>query len=162
MFVRDVTRALEEANVPYCVVGGLAVNLHGIPRTTFDVDLVVPREAGPLRRCREALESLGLVCRLPLTLEALAEETDEALRARNLIAATFTDPSNPLHEVDVLVTPSIRGADLVARSVVRESAELSVRVVSLPDLVAMKRAAGRAQDLADLRHLERLLPRGSR
>lgn len=59
MFVRDVTRALEEANVPYCVVGGLAVNLHGIPRTTFDIDLVVPREAAPLRRCREALESLG-------------------------------------------------------------------------------------------------------
>jgi hypothetical protein len=86
----------------------------------------------------------------------------DVTRARNLIAATFTDPSNPLHEVDVLVTPSIRGADLVARSVVRESAELSVRVVSLPDLVAMKRAAGRAQDLADLRHLERLLPRGSR
>lgn len=160
MFVRDVTRALEEAGVPYCIVGGLAVNLHGIPRTTFDVDLVVPREADPLRRCREVLEGLGLACRLPVELETLASETDEALRARNLIAVTFTDPSNPLREVDVLVAPPVPGTDLVARSVVRESAELAVRVVSLPDLVALKRAAGRAQDLADLRHLERLLPRG--
>jgi hypothetical protein len=161
MFVRDVTRALEEANVPYCVVGGLAVNLHGIPRTTFDVDIVVPREGAALAACRVALESIGLVCRLPVTLEALASETDEALLARNLIAVTFTDPSNPLREVDVLVTPPIPGADLVARSVVRESTELAVRVVSLPDLVAMKRASGREQDLADLRHLERLLPRGA-
>jgi hypothetical protein len=143
------------------IVGGLAVNLYGIPRTTFDLDLVVPREAGPLAACREALEGLGLRARLPFALEDLADATDEALWARHLIAYTFTDPSLPLREVDVLVAPPIPGRELVERSVVRESAELSVRVVSLPDRVAMKRAAGRAQDLADLRHLERLLPRGS-
>jgi hypothetical protein len=160
VFVRDVTRALDEAAVPYCIVGGLAVNLYGIPRTTFDVDLVVPRERGPLAGCRQALEGLGLRCRLPLAIEDLCDETDEALLARHLIAVTFTDPSSPLREVDVLVAPPIPGSALVARSVLRESAELSVRVASLPDLVALKRAAGRAQDLADLRHLERLLPRG--
>ena len=160
MFVREVTRALDEAGVPYCIVGGLAVNLHGIPRTTFDVDVVVPREAGPLRACREALEGLGLRARLPVALESLAGESDELLRARNLVAYTFTDPTNPLREVDVLVASPISGRELVSRAIVRESAELAVRVACVADLVALKRAAGRAQDLADLRHLERLLPRG--
>ncbi len=107
MFVRDVTRALDEAGVPYCIVGGLAVNLHGIPRTTFDVDVAVPREAAPLRACREVLEGLGLRARLPAALESLEGESDEALRARNLVASTFTDPANPLRGVDVLVAPPI-------------------------------------------------------
>lgn len=140
-------------------MGGLAVNLHGIPRATYDVDLVVRREARQLLACREALEGIGLRCRLPLMLESLAAESDEALAARNLIAVTFTDPNDPLREVDVLVAPPVPADELIARSRVMESAELALRVVSLEDLVAMKRASGREQDLADLRHLERLLPR---
>lgn len=42
VFIRDLLRALADAEVPYCVVGGVAVNLHGVPRMTYDVDLVVP------------------------------------------------------------------------------------------------------------------------
>ena len=43
MFIRDVADALEERGVGYAVVGGGAVNLHGIPRTTYDLDIVVDR-----------------------------------------------------------------------------------------------------------------------
>lgn len=160
MFARDVARALDDHGVGYCVVGGLAVNLHGIPRATYDVDIVVERTEDQLGRCRRALESLGLRCRLPLSLESLASETDEALALRNLIAVTFTDPNDPLREVDVLVAPSVPASQLLARATIMESAELALRVVALADLVALKRAAGRKQDRADLAHLERLLPRG--
>jgi hypothetical protein len=159
MFAREVAEALDEHRVEYCVVGGLAVNLHGIPRATYDVDIVVQRAAAPLAACRAALEGIGLRCRLPLVLESLADETDESLRARNLIAVTFTDPNDPLREVDVLVAPPVPAVELLARSRLMESAELALRVVSLADLVALKRAADREQDRADLRHLERLLPR---
>jgi hypothetical protein len=160
VFVRDVAQALDAAGVAYCVVGGLAVNLHGIPRVTYDVDIVVRREHDALVRCRRALEGIGLRCRLPLAIESLAAETDEALAARNLIAVTFTDPGDPLREVDVLIAPPLPAERLIARARVMESSELVLRVVSLEDLVALKRAAGREQDLADLRHLERLLPGG--
>lgn len=123
------------------------------------MDIVVLRTADQLARCREALESIGLRCRLPLLLESLAGETDAALALRSLIAVTFTDPNDPLREVDVLVAPAVPAADLLARAKVLESAELALSVVSLEDLVALKRAAGRKQDRADLVHLERLLPR---
>lgn len=159
VFVRDVARALEDRGVRYAVVGGLAVNLHGIPRATYDVDIVVPLDAPSLQGCREALESLGLRCRLPLVLESLAGQPSGALAARNLIAVTFTDSNDPLREVDVLVAPPVNADDLVARSRRMEAPELAINVVCLEDLVAMKRAAGRPQDLADLAHLERLLPR---
>lgn len=138
------------------------MNLHGIPRMTFDIDVVVPKQRESFAACRGALEGLGLACRLPIRIEDLAAEPREALLARNLVAVTFTDPNAPLREVDVLVAPPMPADEIVARAVVRESAELSVRVASLEDLVAMKRAAARAQDLADLRHLERLLGKRGR
>ncbi len=160
MFIRDVADALEERGVGYAVVGGVAVNLHGIPRTTYDLDIVVDRTEPQLRACREALESLGLRCRLPLTLESLAGESDEELRARSLIAVTFTDPSDPLREVDVLVDVPIPARELVGRAQRLESKELELRVVCLDDLIRLKRAAARPQDLADVAHLERLASRG--
>ena len=153
MFVRDVAEALEARGVRYAVVGGVAVNLHGIPRLTYDLDIVVERDAFQLAQCRAALEALGLRCRLPLALESLASETVEALRV------TFTDPLDPLREVDVLVDTPIAVNELIERSRRLESKVVSLQVVSLADLVALKRAAARPQDLADLAHLERLLPR---
>ncbi len=163
VFVRALISRLNESEVPYCLVGGVAVALHGVPRMTYDVDIVVLTTEPALRRCREVLEGLGLVPRVPVVLESLAEAAvrDRHVREKNLVALTFTDPTHPLREVDVLVAPPIAAEDLVARSVVRDADGLEVRVVSFVDLIALKRAAGRSQDLADVAHLERLA-RGAR
>ncbi len=147
MFAREVATAFEERGIAYCIVGGLAVNLYGIPRATYDIDLVVARSEASLRGCREALESLGLRCRLPLVLESLATESDEALAARHLVAVTFTDPDDPLREVDVLVCLPIPATELLARARLVEGRRLALPVASLADLVALKRAAGRPQGL---------------
>lgn len=44
MIYLDIFRGLQEEGVRYLVVGGLAMNLHGIPRMTADVDLYVDLE----------------------------------------------------------------------------------------------------------------------
>jgi hypothetical protein len=158
VFIRDLLRALADAAVPYCVVGGVAVNLHGVPRMTYDVDLVVPTTVEALGAVDAVLVRLGLQCRLPINLVALA---DDALRGeyrdeRNLIAVTYTDPRDPLREVDILVSPPVAPIDLVVRAITLQLDDIPVRIVSLPDLIELKRSTGRAQDLADLTHLERL------
>ena len=51
MFIEELLTALDRAQVRYCLVGGVAVNLHGIPRMTYDVDLVASMT-------RESLEAL--------------------------------------------------------------------------------------------------------
>lgn len=161
VFIRDLARALDAASVQYAIVGGVAVNLHGVPRMTYDIDIAVSTDAANLRRCREALESLGLVCRLPVQLEALA---DQAIRRehedeRSLRALTFTDPSDPLREVDVIVAPSRDPDGVVSRAVVVSAGEFSVRVADVDDIITMKRLADRAQDRADIEHLLRLRKR---
>jgi hypothetical protein len=159
MFVRDLLLALSRSAIRYSIVGGVAVNLHGVPRLTYDVDIVVLPEAGDLAATEALLVGMGLRCRLPLSLPALA---DPSLRQhlrdeRNLLAVTFTDPADPLREVDVLVSPPVDAVQLLARAVEMNLDGAAIKVVSLADLVALKRASGRAQDMDDARYLERVL-----
>ena len=158
MFIRDLLQALADAAVPYCVVGGVAVNLHGVPRMTYDVDLVVPTTPAALQGAHDVLERLGLRCRLPIRLVDLADPAvrEEYRTERNLIAVTYTDPSDPLREVDILVSPPIAADELVARAITLKLDDLRVPIVSLPDLIALKKASDRDLDRADLEHLVRL------
>lgn len=159
MFVEDLVRALSRHGVDYALVGGVAVNLHGVPRMTYDIDLVVRTDEGSLRSAAAALGELGLRCRVPIELSSLADPAERARLAheRNLVAVTFTDPTDPLREVDILVAPSVDPDGIVTRSIVRNAGTFDVRVASVDDLLRMKRAAGRPQDLADVAHLERIL-----
>lgn len=163
VFIGELFAALEAAGLEYAVVGGVAVNIHGVPRMTYDVDIVVATTEPSLRTCREVLEGLGLRSRLPFALESIAAAATrrELEHDRNLVAVTFTDPSNPLREVDVLVAPSLDPDGIAARAVRRGSGAMTVRVASIEDLVRMKRLARRPQDLADVAHLERLAKVGA-
>ena len=156
MFIQALLDALATAGVRYCVVGGVAVNLHGVPRLTYDIDLMVEMTVDNLVACDAALTGLGLRIRLPIRL---VDSADHAIaqaweHERNLIAVTYTDPSNPLREVDILIAPSLSPDAVVARAVVVGN---GVRVASVADLIALKRRANRPQDLADIAHLERLV-----
>lgn len=158
MFIRELIAVLAAADVRYCIVGGVAVNLHGVPRMTYDIDIVPRLDPGNLATLARVLSELRLSCRLPVALDRFADPGFRRdMLARNLLAVTYTDSNDPLREVDVLVSPpSVEPDELVARATELRLGELPVHVVSLRDLIAMKRAAGRAQDLADAEHLERI------
>ena len=54
----DVLRALDAESVDYVLFGGQAVNLHGIPRFTEDIDLFVKPSAENVERLRRALKRI--------------------------------------------------------------------------------------------------------
>lgn len=155
MFIQRLVHALVAGDVAYCIVGGVAVNLHGVPRMTYDIDIMVTMSHDNLHRCDTALRGLGMLIRLPIQLSDAAdvEIAAEWEAARNLLAVTFTDPQNPLHEVDILVAPSLDPNGTVARAV---TVGAGLRIASLEDLLRLKRKANRNQDIADIEHLERL------
>ena len=158
MFFREALHALSDAEVRYCVVGGLAVALHGIPRMTYDLDIVVVPEAEELATVERIFRNMGLVPRQPVSLSEFADAAHRSRMRdeRNLLAVTFSDPRDPLREVDVLVTPPVDAHELVKRAVVLDLGGVPVRVVSLDDLIGMKRGTGRRQDDDDVLHLERI------
>lgn len=148
--------ALNRSGVRYVVVGGVATVLHGHARLTVDVDLVVDLAPEEAMKAMVALERLGLVPRIPVEARDFA---DPAVRARwiqdkHMKVFPLIDPSDPLRQVDVFVEPPMEFTTLWERADIVDLGSTTVRVACLDDLIAMKRAAGRRQDLADIEALE--------
>lgn len=151
-FLSRIGAALDAAGVRYALVGGYAVALHGAVRGTVDVDVILSWDQRTLRAAEKALHGLGLVSRLPITADEVFRFRDEYLRNRNLIAWNFYNPKDLTEQLDVVISTDLKGKKVLAI----ETADGPMRVLSRKDLIAMKRASGRPQDLADIAALEKL------
>jgi hypothetical protein len=74
----------------------------------------------------------------------------------------MVDPANPMRQVDLFVESPIDFEGLWSRAVTMEVGSVPARVASIPDLIELKRIAGRPQDAADIEALEAILRRKKR
>jgi hypothetical protein len=149
---------LEGANVRYLVVGGVAVVLHGYLRTTLDLDLVLQLDHDNLERALEAFSSLGFSPQAPVPLRSFADPQSRKtwFREKNMKVFSLWHPSHPGFAVDLFVQEPF-DFDMVYRRALRVPLEgVEATVVSRDDLMEMKRAAGRVQDLEDVAALSEL------
>lgn len=139
--LRDVFESLNEHEVRYLVIGGIAAVLHGVPRATFDLDLLIDANAENAQRLLDALTAAGLgTAALTTADEVLANEI-----------TVFKDRVR----IDVQrSTPGLEFAAGWSRRIEMRHAGQRFFVVSRHDLIASKRAAGRPVDLEDVRLLE--------
>jgi hypothetical protein len=138
-----LTSALEAAGVDYALCGGVALAIHGAPRATQDIDLLVRPES--LDRLRATAHGCGF------TLESLPMDFASGITVQRF---TKLIEGQPLMLDALLVGPAI---ERVWQD--RQTAEIeggSMRVVSREGLVTLKLAAGRPQDLADIQRLREL------
>ena len=136
----------------YAVGGGHAVALHGAVRGTVDINIVVAWSLDSLQRAEKALVALDFVSRLPVAAGEIYRFRDEYVANRNLVAWNFYNPLNPAEQVDIVITYDLTGKR--RHRVV--TADGPVHTLSREDLISMKRASGRPQDLEDAGALERL------
>lgn len=153
MFLYRVVQALDERKVPYAIVGGYAVALHGAVRGTVDLDLVLALKRSAFVAAEQAFLSLGLKARLPVDAGQVFDFRTEYMERRNLVAWSFCHPDNPLEIVDVILT---HDASQMKIDRIR-SGKVTLKVASIADLIAMKKAAGRPQDQEDVKALRKLL-----
>ncbi|HEV8639326.1 MAG TPA: hypothetical protein VG370_34390 [Chloroflexota bacterium] len=137
---------LLEHGVSFVVIGGVAGNLLGSPTVTHDLDVCYERSRANLEALAAALRGLraerrGVDAGLPVPLDARGLLLGDSF--------TFATDAGPL---DCLGTPSGTGgyADLARKAARFRLGELEFQVVSLDDLIRMKRAAGRAKDRIEL------------
>jgi len=138
--------------VRYALVGGYAVALHGVIRGTVDIDVAIALEAGQFLAVEQAMVSIGLQPRLPVTAEEVFKFREEYIRNRNLTAWSFVHPNNPLEVVDILITEDARKIKTVEKKVDRQR----IQVANIDDLIRMKKVSNRPQDIEDIKALEQL------
>jgi hypothetical protein len=150
MFINKVCEALQNAKIPYAVVGGYAVALHVVPRGTFDIDVVIQWNLNNLVNTEKILKKLGLVSRIPVDAQSVFNFRDEYISNRNLIAWNFYDPLNLSHQVDIIINYDLKGSS--TKTIKTQFG--SLKVLSKKDLIAMKKSSGRPQDVEDIKSLE--------
>ena len=153
MFIHDICSALDKGKVLYAIVGGYAVALHGAIRGTVDVDVAIQWSLKNLQNTENAFKQIGLVSLIPITAETLFHFREEYIQNRNLIAWNFYDPSNPLNQVDIIINYDLKSA---RHTKAIKTSLGTIRILSLNDLIKMKKASGRPQDLEDVKALNNL------
>jgi hypothetical protein len=146
---------LARHRVEYLIVGGVAVQVHGHRRTTKDLDIVPAPTPGNHERLAAALEELGARAIGVDPAQISVPATD----AEQLRLAAIVPPLVTTHgEIHILNDPTGAAAydDMRGRALTIDLDGIEVAVVGLDDLIRMKRASGRPEDLADIGFLATL------
>ncbi|RJP24284.1 MAG: hypothetical protein C4527_19095 [Candidatus Omnitrophota bacterium] len=139
--LKDVFKSFQNHDVKYVIIGGIAAILHGVPRATFDLDLLIKATPDNARRFLDALLDADFGT-------AALTSVDELLSHDITI---FKDKIR----IDVfLSTPGLNFDEAWSRREMMNYKGQDFYVVSKQDLISSKRATGRDVDQEDIRLLE--------
>ena len=139
--LKDVFKSFQQHEVRYVVIGGIAVVLYGVPRATFDLDILIEATPENAQRLLDALIDARMGT-------ATLTNVDEILANEITI---FNDRVR----IDVQIsTPGLQFETAWERKQNMQYQGQTFYVVSLDDLIRSKRAAARDVDLEDVRLLE--------
>lgn len=142
--MQGITKRLTELGIPYAVVGGMAMFLHGYRRFTEDVDILVTKER--LALIHEKLAGLGYLP--PFEGSKHLRDTDTGVKIEFLVTGGY--PGDGKEKPVSFPDPAAVAVELDG-----------IRCLNLETLIQPKLASGaapgRRKDLADVQELIRLL-----
>ena len=151
---------LAEGGIRFVVAGGVAVVLHGVERTTLDLDLALEETPENLERFLQFAAASGLKPRAPIPAEVLLDRAalDRLVAEKGARVLTFQHPDRPWLQLDVFLTPESSYRSLIDTATPIVLGRVSVYVVSTRQLIQMKRAIHppRDKDIADIAALEKI------
>jgi len=139
--LEDVFKSFQKNDVRYVVIGGIAAILHGVPRLTFDLDILIDPTPENAERLLEALLEAGIGTASLTSVEDLLENEITVFSDRVRIDVQTSTPGIAFDEAwEDKIALSYHGQDFF--------------VLSKDHLIRSKQASGRDADLEDVRLLE--------
>ena len=136
-----------ELKFKYVVVGAAALVIHGLPRSTLDIDVYVPSKEKVLNKLFAIADSLGLKSKQ----KAILNVTDSPrLFTHQWLCFSYQGQD----VLDVFLADEKEFNKIYKNSERKRDKSLTIRVASLNDIKAMKKACGRAIDMADIKLIE--------
>ena len=153
-----IFQALVKAKVQFLVVGGVAVNLHGFYRATGAADIILLLEDFNLKRFIRVVKGLKLKPKIPVNLGDFAVDKirREWIKKKGMKAFALFDPNSWEKELDVVIEHPINFQSAYKRKTMIKDGPLEVPVISISDLIAMKKVADRGRDKIDIMALKQI------
>ncbi len=158
MFYLDLFKQLEQHHVRYLLVGGLAMNLHGVPRMTMDIDIILLLDDRNLDAFVEAAKAMKLTPAIPVALEDIldADKRQQWTDEKNLIAFPLLSEDGHTPTLDVVLSHNLDMDTALKNATKKRLGDTTVPVASINDMIKLKQLAGRKQDLSDIEQLQRI------
>jgi len=134
-----LARALGDAGIPYMIIGGQAVLLHGEPRLTRDIDVTLGVDAKAWERVRKAVGEIGLA--------PVVADVEDFVRTTNVLPVADS-PTGV--RVDLIFSFTPYESEAIRRGVTVLLQDTPVRFASAEDLIIHKLVAGRPRDIEDV------------
>jgi hypothetical protein len=138
---KEFLQLLNKNKVRYLIIGGYAVAFHGYPRFTKDIDIWLWLNSENAKNVVKTLEDFGFA--------SLGLNTDDFMESNTIIQLGY-----PPNRIDLILTASgVEFEDCYQTRIESEMDGVILPFIDLRNLKRNKRAAGRAQDLADVENL---------
>ena len=149
---------LFEHRVRYLICGGVAVNLHGVPRMTADIDLILDLTQANIQNFSKAVSELKYKLSVPVSLDDLYDEKKRTalIKNKNLVALSFYNFDKNYLALDVLIDFPVLFEELWQQKEVRKSGETEINIVNINHLIKLKEYSNRTQDKDDIYFLSKI------
>lgn len=139
-----ILESLAAEKIPFVIVGGAAIALHGIPRATLDIDIVVPADEETVSSLFSVMQDKNLLSRDRYVFNI-------ADKPRLLIGQWITlQDKSGMEFIDIFFENEKEFSRLLKRAKKIRGARFNFYIASLNDLEKMKKISARAIDLADI------------
>lgn len=136
----------------------VSVNIYGIPRMTADIDVLLDFETENIKRFEICMMNALYKSSLPISLNLLSDKNEriKLITEKNLIVFSYHNTKANTMSMDVLIDIPLTFEELWTRKNVRVNNQIPINLVSLDDLIALKKYSNLKQDQEDIYLLSQL------
>jgi len=153
----EILREFGRKKVKYILVGGIAFNLLGGFRGTSDLDLLVEMTDKNLEKIAKILKKQGYYVKQPVDPMKIAKKKirNDWIENKHMKAFNFYK-DNTLQEVDLIIESPVSFSEAKKTLVRIPFGNIDLPVISIDNLIKMKKSAGREIDRVDIKDLRQI------
>lgn len=157
IFYEEILSKFQNQKVKYVIVGGVAFNLLGGSRNTFDLDIVVELTDSNLNKILRILKKEGYAIKIPVDPMGITNKSirNKWIKNKNLKALNFYKTGGA-GEIDLLIEPVMPYQKVKKDKRSIKIPPLNLPVISIDNLIKMKKIAGRPIDKLDISILRKI------
>ena len=159
MLFEAIFKELDRRQIRYLVIGGIAVNLHGFARATGDLDIMLWLEEGNLEKFVAMVKFLKMKPRAPVPLESFLDlqQRNKWIKEKGMKVFSVYNPKKEIEHIDIMLENYISFDRAYQNREVVSAVGIKISVLSIPDLIKLKKIAGRERDKIDIQALKQIM-----
>ncbi|MDN3510782.1 MAG: nucleotidyltransferase family protein [Candidatus Jettenia sp.] len=158
MYYFEILEGLYKSKIRYLIVGGLSVNLYGVPRVTQDIDIIIAMNKENILKVTSLLKESGYVPRQTVNPDDLAnpDKVKDWIENKNLKAFSFYHKKDNYKVVEIVLVHPLDFEKSFINRTVKRAKDIDIYLASVDDIIKMKEFSGRTQDVSDIEMLKKV------